>query len=253
MEHYIHGSEDSLDVDVFFVVDNLHSLTNDEQKKLCVDLSTAHGPTSNGNLITIKDGYVSNVYKGTVDEVNNSLLATYHLHHQSFPLPIKGKVERDYALKGLRTLRGVLSHCSRTQYRTVIKEALRSEDLASRIKALDAIQFAQISDFSKTPAVEVYKFMAFQLAQSLALLRDGIEIYTKKEAADWLSQFDSRFVDMIYRREVTQSDAGIISVLTLMLAGALPTTFSVAGAMASGWKILPTKFGNLSVKKEKYV
>lgn len=253
IEHYIHGSADSLDVDVFFVIDNLHALNSNEQKKLCYDLSAAHGSMSNGNLITIVDGYVTNVYKGTVDEVNNSLLATYFLHDQKFPMPIKGPVKRDKALKALRTLRGVLSHCSRTQFREVIKKALHSTDLRSRISAMCQIRFAEISDFTKTPAQEVYKFMAFQLAQALALINDNQEIFTKKQAAHWLELYDSVLVDMIYRREVLQKDAEALDLMLMRLAGAIPKTFDVAKSMAAKWEILPTEFGNLSVKKEKYL
>ena len=68
---YIHGSENSTDLDVIYVVDELPSLQ--ECKTFCSDKD------ENRNLITVENGIVTSVYKGTPDEVNNSLLRTYNL------------------------------------------------------------------------------------------------------------------------------------------------------------------------------
>ena len=61
-----------------------------------------------------------------IDEVNNSLYYTYNLHKQDFPLIIKGPVERDIFRKDIRAVRGILSTLSRTQYRSDIKQSLKS-------------------------------------------------------------------------------------------------------------------------------
>jgi hypothetical protein len=253
MTHFIHGSEDSLDVDVFFVIENLHQLTQDEQKKLCVQLSTEHGPTSNGNLISIKDGFVDFVYKGTVDEVNNSLLATYHLHEQEFPLPIAGTLPRDKVLKALRTIRGILSHCSRTQYREMVKKALNSKSLTDRLEAACHIRFAEIADFGKNPAIEVYKFMAFQLAQILGLILEDKEIYTKSQAATFFKTRSRVLAKMLYREEVIQADAAAIDRHIALLVQSLPTIIDFEKAADFDFDAIPTPAGLLSVKHEKYI
>ena len=228
-------------------------MTQDEQKKLCVQLSTEHGPTSNGNLISIKDGQVDRVYKGTVDEVNNSLLSTYHLHSQEFPLPIIAAVPRDVTLKALRTVRGILSHCSRTQFREMIKKALNSTSLTERLDTIQHIRFAEITDFGKNPTVEVYKFMAFQLAQILGLICEGKEIYTKSQAADFLKTRSHVLTKMLYREHVQQDEAVAIDRHIALLVQLLKSEIDFDEAADFNFEALKTPFGLLSVKHEKYI
>ena len=48
-----------------------------------------------------------------------------------------------------------------------------------------SIEFGSITDFGKKGSTEdVYKTFAFQLGQILAL-RDGVELYTKRDVADY--------------------------------------------------------------------
>lgn len=70
---YIHGSEDSTDIDVHYVFDEMPSYQ--ECKKFCDS-----DKSENRNIITIKNGIVTGCYKGTVDEINNALIETYPLH-----------------------------------------------------------------------------------------------------------------------------------------------------------------------------
>lgn len=76
-----HGSENSLDVDAYVIVPE--SMTMQEAKKLCDSYKDI-----NANLLSIKDGVVNWCYKGTVDECNNSILATYNLHKQESECPV---------------------------------------------------------------------------------------------------------------------------------------------------------------------
>ena len=178
---YIHGSEDSHDIDVCYVVEEQPSFQ--EAKAFCdADL------TENRNIITIKDGIVIGCYKGTVDEINNSLLDTYGLHPQEFPLLVTHRVERNKPLKYIRAIRIMLSHLSRSQYRPEIKSALRGT-WKQRLDTLDNIDLSTI-DFSalnkNLKDVDVLKVFAFQIGQCMLLSRD-IEVYTKKTIADNLS------------------------------------------------------------------
>jgi len=239
-----HGSEDSLDVDVYFLVDQLG--TFNEAKKLCDDLSHKHAV--NGNLIVVKDGQVVDVYKGTVDEVNNSILATYHLHEQIHPIPVTKKVQRDICLKWLRVIRGILSHCSRTQYRPIVKEALRAENVFDKLKAILEIDFSEIKDFGKEPAKEVHKFICFQIAQYLGLMMD-IEVYSKSQAAAHLNNVHT--TKFLYRQE---SDLEVLNTLVKMFV-MFPPVKSIGAeyTISEDGKQIVTPFGVLNTKTEKYL
>ena len=185
---YIHGSEDSTDVDVVYVVDELPDKT--ECKRFC-----SESPDENRNLITIKDGVVSEVYKGTVDEVNNALLSTYGLHNQTYSLLVKKHMERIPPLKYVRGIRIILSHLSRSQYRERVKKALRS-NWRDRLNELLDIDITTI-DFStlnkKMDREDILKTIAFQCAQMRGFIQADVmmlepveykEIYTKHQAAE---------------------------------------------------------------------
>lgn len=190
---YIHGSEDSTDVDVHYVVEEQPSFQ--EAKAFCdADL------TENRNIITIKDGIVIGCYKGTVDEINNALLDTYNLHEQTSPLLVTRRVERNKPLKYMRAIRIMLSHLSRSQYRQEVKAALRGT-WKQRLDTLDNIDLCTI-DFSalnkNLKDVDILKVFAFQIGQCMLLRRD-VEAYTKKTVADNLSALQP----FLYRQTTT--------------------------------------------------
>lgn len=174
----IHGSENSLDIDAYVLVDKEMSLQ--EAKLLCDSYKEV-----NANLILVKNGVVTWVYKGTIDECNNSILATYHLHKQDFECPIVKSLPRSYSLKMMRTVRGLLSYFSRTDYREEVKKALRSSKMDEKIKVLESIEILSVNDFGKNSLIEVYKFLAFQLGQTYALLKDDVELFTKNTVANY--------------------------------------------------------------------
>ena len=179
---YIHGSEDSTDLDVIYVVDELPSLQ--ECKTFCSDKE------ENRNLITVENGIVTSVYKGTPDEVNNALLDTYKFHEQEYPLLVERKVERDVHIKAIRAVRGILSHLSRSMFRPEIKNALRGS-WSVRIETLrlihdhfDEIDFDHLQN--NMSGDDVKKLIAFQIGQVLALT-DFVELYTKSEIASYFT------------------------------------------------------------------
>lgn len=177
MQILTHGSEDSLDHDVYVIFD--HIPTFQEAKSYCNSLDDL-----NPNILFLKDGVVDWCFKGTVDECNNSLFMTYNLHEQTHPNPISQKVERDYELKLIRTFRGILSYFSRTEHRVAVKKALRSTSFEEKLSVIRQCQLSLDTDYVKTTHIEVFKFYAFQLGQTLALLEDGIELFTKKSVAE---------------------------------------------------------------------
>lgn len=203
----IHGSENSLDRDAYIIIPT--ALTQKEAKAVCDARKDI-----NANLLVVDNGKVTWSYKGTIDECNNSILATYHLHVQDFANPITDSVERDYGLKMLRTVRGILSYVSRTPLRAEVKKALVSDDLDFKIEVLKQVDLNTITDFEKSPVIETYKFFAFQLGQTLSLLEDNEELFTKNSVAkkypqlatylareeatpEELQKFLTRFIDFI--------------------------------------------------------
>lgn len=178
LKNYVyHGSENSLDKDIYIIIDEPLSLQ--DSKQYC----ELHSHNSyNPNLITVKDGQVTWCYKGTIDECNNSILATYHLHKQYYPNPITERMERDINTKIDRTLRGLLSIVSRTEHRIKVKEALKSDSREFKLKILESIVLKNIEDFNKKDTIEnIYKFIAFQIGQTLALVEEGFELFTKNQ------------------------------------------------------------------------
>ena len=177
--YYIHGSEDSTDVDIYYVVKEQPSFQ--EAKAFCDS-----NLSENRNVITIKNGIVTDCYKGVPDEINNGLIDTYDLHEQKFPLLVTRPVERDRHIKFIRAVRGILSHLSRSQYRQPVKLALRS-NWSKRLEVLEGINLYKV-DFDtlnkNLSGEDVKKVMAFQLGQSFALMAGGLELYTKREIAE---------------------------------------------------------------------
>lgn len=198
----IHGSENSLDIDAYVLLPQ--SIEFKEAKKLCDSYSQI-----NANLLVVTDGMVSWCYKGTKDECNNSILATYALHKQNFESPITQKAERGYGLKMLRTVRGLLSYASRTDLRKEVKQSLVSDDLSFRIEILRKIDLNIIKDFEKSSLVETYKFFAFQMGQSLSLLQDNVELFTKNSVAQYYPKLKP-YLD----RDIDASPADLQDFLT---------------------------------------
>lgn len=182
MIRYIHGSSDSVDLDTVYVFEN--EPTFKEAKEFCDNKKD-----ENANIICIDNGKVSYCYKGTIDEINNSILATYGLHRQDYPLIITDKVERDKYLKLIRSTRCITSQFSRTDIRTIIKKGLNG-NWSDRKKALLAVEYKLILFnlrplmYGKKNSTEILKSIAFQIGQTLALFVNNEELYTKNDVSE---------------------------------------------------------------------
>lgn len=194
MLRYIHGSEDSLDIDVHYAFNEMPSFN--ECQEFCSDKD------ENRNIIVVKDGIVVDCFKGTTDEINNGLIDTYHLHKQDQENIVMFKVKRDNLLKNIRVLRCLLSFCSRTQYRSIVKEALKSSSWKKKVETLKQIDFSSIEDFGKSRVKEdVYKTFAFQLGQAIGLAF-GKEFYTKSSVANFYPKLEK----YLYREKDADSE-----------------------------------------------
>lgn len=192
---YIHGSEDSVDIDVIYVFEQLPDVAT------CKSFCDGKG-NENGNIIVVNDGVVVAAFKGSVDEVNNALFYTYQLHEQDYPLIIEHPVERDVILKDIKVIRKILSSFSRTQFRGEIKEALRG-NWETKLSVLKKIEYEKI-DFSIIPKIttkDLMKTLAFQVGQALAL-HQGVELYTKRSIAGHFSELK----DYLYRVDASSEN-----------------------------------------------
>lgn len=243
--YIIHGSEDSIDIDAFFIMDkeDVDFSNLQETKLICEQLSSHYG--FNGNLVTVNGDTVDQCYKGSVDEVNNGMLYTYHLHQQKYHLPIKNRVERDIDLKMLRTIRGILTMFSRTEMRLDIKRALRSGNLYEKIEVLKYIDFTKEYNFSsKGDKADIYKFFAFQLGQTVQLSL-GTEIYTKHELAT--QEID--IACFLYREFQPQS----LKYIDHLFGDFLSYISHSMNVVHLNEDYIENDYGLLSVKDEKYV
>lgn len=189
MKYQIFGSADSLDVDILVFVDNIG--TKEHSKKIIREFESKLQPKFkrdvNCNIGVLHNGVLTDVYKGTTDEVNNSLFYTYKLHKQPKHNFIKKTLVRDFDLKAIRVARIMLSFLSRTQHRKIVKVALK-QHFSKQLECLLSIDFSHKLIFNKPNQTEtdIYKTFVFQLAQILASLK-GIEVYTKNDAKAFLN------------------------------------------------------------------
>jgi hypothetical protein len=188
----IFGSPSSQDYDVLVFVDAISPIiqvAHDECKRfnelLLIKFSEQNLPIKevNVNLGILENGIIQHVFKGTADEVNNSLIATYNYHYQFFPQQVMRLVKRDRDLKLLRAFRIILSMLSRTKHRSAIKNALR-EDFNTQYEVLTNIDLAEDLDLGdkKENRLDVYKVIAFQIGQVLGLYSNQ-ELYSKESIA----------------------------------------------------------------------
>ena len=184
-KYQIFGSENSTDYDVIVfvdeipkIIDDAHTLCkiyNEQLSKILTDKPL------NSNLAVINGGIISDVHKGTQDEVNNALYYTYDHHTQHHLNMVYRPLERDIDQKLLRVFRCILSFFSRSYLREKIKPALRG-DLYMKIDVMKLIDFTTDKNFnSKKESLEdILKVVSFQYGQLFSLL-DGNEkdSYTK--------------------------------------------------------------------------
>lgn len=204
--YQVFGSESSRDLDVIFFIDSLKG-TIKENKELVTLYSKEiiSEKEVNGNLAVLENGIIKECFKGTPDEVNNSCFYTYDLHPQKYPKQILEITERDIYLKVARTIRVLLSFLSKSEYRNLVKDALKSGN-TERYKILKSINLRTIKSFGKNLSdIEIAKTIAFQLGQTLLLL-SGIEVYTKEKIGTYYPDL----IPFLERRE--NPNFGIIQI-----------------------------------------
>lgn len=198
MIYNIFGSKSSIDLDAIVFVEKLpdtivdcHNMVEEYNYKLLGDfLDDTFSKKINCNLAVVKDGVIIDCFKGTPDELNNSILDTYSLHDQKHSCYVTRRLDRDVDRKVLRCVRIMLSFLTRTENnRKRVKDALNSNDLSVRLNCLSSINLGKIKSIgNKNSTFEDYlKVMAFQIAQTDALC-NGIELYTKEDCGSYMPE-----------------------------------------------------------------
>jgi hypothetical protein len=224
--------------------------------------------------ITIIDinefGIVTFAFSGTPDEVNNGIFRTFVLHEQPYisENPVKMLVERHIELKWVRAIRGILTHCSRTQHRDSIKSAIRSSDIFTKMSALNEIEFDKIDPSDLKVSIEdFYKFITFQVVQYLGLQKK-VEIYTKQEAIEFIAsgkcfssifsapfgikQIENSAIKMI-NREIKNFNHVHVNHIVRHLS-MFPINLDIVEVEINGKdrRVFNTPFGYFDIKTEQY-
>lgn len=249
MIYNIFGSEDSIDIDVMVYVDTIPNTEDGKnkcaelEKQLSEELQTRSFSIDessykqikeneepklsqeiikkvNVNLAIVKDGIIVDCFKGTPDEVNNSVFFTYVLHKQKYECMVKRKVIRDIQLKCARSVRIILSFLSRTEHRDKVKFALKG-GFHDKLKVLKEINIAKLDDLGKNnqSLEDFYKVVAFQIGQCFSLIHlYEQEIYTKNQVIEnfpELAPFIKRekIKDKSYIEKIKIGFVGVLSMV----------------------------------------
>lgn len=175
---YVHGSEDSTDLDVIYIADRIPETP--ECPLFCND-----DPLENRNIATVENGIITWSFKGFADEVNNALLNTYPLHPQTCGLLVERSVPRDLPLKLLSVLRKTVMELRHTTLRRPARSALK-RGYSARLEMLQETDLRRLEwIITDQEQMERRKSLAFQFGQAIAL-NEGAELFTKKDIAGYI-------------------------------------------------------------------
>ncbi len=248
LARYVHGSEDSLDTDVVYIIDRMPDYNT------CQDFCSS--TEENRNLAVLRDGEIVECFKGAPDELNNGVFYTYNKHQQTDTLLIIHPVRRNIIAKEIGVVRCILSILSRTEYRQQIKKVLKEGNWTERLSVLNSIVLDDtILPLNKNGKsdIDLLKVIAFQIGQGLGLL-EGHDLFTKKKISDKypllrpylyrknislqdLNEMLHRYVDKLKEIEVEEDGENTLFVQSKRI-------FNVRKEEFVGWKLDPIKKNN---------
>lgn len=185
--YYFFGSKNSIDEDVIISIPKeIMPKHQEARKELVFHYKQTYRFEYNATLAVVEKGIITDtIYPKTwVDSLNNALYKTYdfHLQKQQFAQPIQYLVSRNKLLSIYKTVRTVLSMFTRTHYRPLIKPYMKGcHDFQYKIEALKKINLMEVTSFNQRNArdIDIWKTIAFYVAQNTSLIQDNIEIYDK--------------------------------------------------------------------------
>lgn len=214
--YYFYGSEDSLDKDVVISIPKGYMpLQQEERKILLKQMELKYGFDWNAILAVIENGQVvDTIYpKSWVDTLNNSLFTTYALHEQFFSNPIHGLVPRNKLLAIYKSVRTVLTLLTRTHLRPQIRPIINGiHPFELKLAALQHVNWLEFEQFHQKNAkdVDIWKTVAFYIAQNVLLIERDIQIHTKKALINEFPKLDH----FIYRKRIDLEDKEYLNTCT---------------------------------------
>jgi hypothetical protein len=203
-KYYKFGSQNSLDND--YLIDHPNSTGNENDVSIIRLLKSQFLFIEDWdiNIIKIENGIVINSIpsKGSTDSVNNSLFETYQLHEQKFEFPLKRKLDRNKLEAIRRCVNAILTFYKNTDqndfYETVPRKVLKPvKSLVEQLEVLKEYDFDKLPPFiNEAKNVEKFKKIGFHIGQTIALIDDSKEIYTKEE----LIAYNPDLKDVINRK-----------------------------------------------------
>lgn len=203
-----YGSKSSTDIDVIiFIPKTDMPPTQEERKRLVKRLMLDNNLDWNSILAVEENGVlVDTIYtKSWIDSLNNAVLSTYKHHQQHFENPITQVLERNKTLAIYKAVRVVLTLLTRTELRTKIKPILKGiHPFYLKLEVLKTIDFSNFNTFNQvnTLDIDIWKIFAFYIGQNHALLKSGIEIYSKEN----LIKYDPKLSNFILRKPISNVD-----------------------------------------------
>ncbi|WP_442266574.1 hypothetical protein ACSIGC_02445 [Tenacibaculum sp. ZS6-P6] len=213
--YYQYGSTSSTDLDVIIEITKEEMpLTQEERKIKLKQLMLDFELNWNAIFVVIEDGVlVDTIYtKSWIDSLNNAFYHTYKNHKQFFDLPIKRLLKRNKTLAIYKAVRTVLTMLTRTDLRVNIKPILKGiHSFSNKIDVLKILDFTSFNSFNQknTANEDVWKILAFYIAQNILLLSKNKEVYSKEEILSYYPQF-SNFIN---RKVISVSDKQELNIL----------------------------------------
>lgn len=208
VQAYVYGSNNSKDLDIFLdmsgVCDGHPPETQAEidvlmalKEKSLLDFKATMSKSSINRKLDLcmiyigDDGVIQWCEKGNVEQTNNCLYYTFHMHRQNNILhgdnPITMPLQQSVSLKAITNVRALLTYISRTSLRENVKDLLKNGNFIQRTDFIlehvaNGKFLSNLNDFNKNLSkTEIAKDLAFHFAQLYALMH-GKEIFTKDEA-----------------------------------------------------------------------
>ncbi len=197
MKYSLFGSPDGNDLDIVVYVDSIPSVTESRELinkyKSLLETEINTNKDLDINLGVLKDGIITQTFKGTHYECNNSIYYTQGLFNQPKHINRKYEINDDFILSKINK---VIITCSSLltrigDYRSELKKSLKllkdryyNKDIYPLINLCEILLKINLTEYDlkkkNITETKILKTFAFQLIQ-LNELFNGQEIYYKEE------------------------------------------------------------------------
>lgn len=210
-EYYIIGCYTGKnDIDVMCVVENLESLysTKEIEKEIRLE---GKAQEFDFNFVTIKNGILNSVKKGSLAITNNIAYNTYKYHEQKHKLRIEREVEIDIhkAFDGvmsflLNHLDKLMSKSKYAKYREEKRRAYVKGGIVRQKISLCFLILLEYTEFDNEKSqfnwLSAIKSLTLKMCQAIQFYR-GVNIYTKPELAKTMTNLNTEHLEALMARK----------------------------------------------------